>query len=194
MLEEQVKVEEQIKTDGVTMAREAAPAVTVTVKVYGRHNLLLAEQVTLGTGELTLPDGQVCQYEHPTALAALALALEKKGISWSARSFNEDREIIQLANEPGPWDWALLSGGENEGIWKDKVGVLNLTPLQGANELKELALSGGEVLVVYSLMTGKMPVPLMTGKMPVPLEEGLKQAERLQFNGLAIESQGPEVE
>jgi hypothetical protein len=43
-------------------------------------------------------------------------------------------------------------------------------------------------------MTGKMPVPLMTGKMPVPLEEGLKQAERLQFNGLAIESQGPEVE
>ena len=102
--------------------------------------------------------------------------------------------VIQLAGEPGPWDWALLSGGENEGIWKDKVGVLNLTPLQGANELKELALSGGEVLVVYSLMTGKMPVPLMTGKMPVPLEEGLEQGERLQFKGLAIEDQGPEVE
>jgi len=44
------------------------------------------------------------------------------------------------------------------------------------------------------LMTGKMPVPLMTGKMPVPLEEGLKQGERLQFNGLAEENQGPEVE
>ncbi|KFI34684.1 hypothetical protein HY02_04360, partial [Peptococcaceae bacterium SCADC1_2_3] len=135
-----------------------------------------------------------------------------KGISWSARSFNEDREIIQLANEPGPWGWVLLTGGENEGIRKDKAGVLNLTPLQGANELKELALSGGEALVVYSLMTGKMPVPLMTGKMPVPLmtgkmpvplmtgkmpvplEEGLKQGERLQFNGLAEENQGPEVE
>lgn len=80
VLEEQAGIEEQTEEEGTIVAQEVVTSATVTVKVYNRHNLLLAEQVTLGKGELTLPGGQVYRYDHPTALAALALALEQKGI------------------------------------------------------------------------------------------------------------------
>lgn len=103
--------------------------------------------------------------------------------------FSEGREIIQLAGEPGPWGWALLSGGENEGAWKDKAGGLNLTPLPDANKLKELTLSGGEILVVYPLEMAERLPEWLAGSYP----EKMRVAEP-GFHTLAEENQGPEVE
>ncbi|NHM26454.1 PKD domain-containing protein [Desulfofundulus sp. TPOSR] len=149
---------------------KAALTETVTVKVYGRHGLLLEEQVTLGTGELTLPGGEVYRYDRPTALAALALALEQRKIPWAITALGGGKEALRLPFAPGPWGWFVEPGGGEE------------------TALGKTYLASGETLVVYPL-SEKPPA----GSKDIRPEEGPDQGAHPQFKALAEENRGPQA-